>query len=152
MAIEIAEFNRRLVSEQRPYLLIGPGRWGSADPWLGIPVRFPGISGAHAIVETSLPNMLPDPSQGSHFFQNLTSFHIAYFTTRHYKSEDRIDWDWLDGLPVVEETGWIRHVRAPEPLEIVVDGQSGSGAVFKRRQERQLTSTDELLSATDGWN
>ena len=134
MAIEIAEFNRRLVSEHRPYLLIGPGRWGSADPWLGIPVRFPGISGAHAIVETSLPNMLPDPSQGSHFFQNLTSFHIAYFTTRHYRAEDRVDWAWLDTLEVVNETEWIRHVRAPRPLEILVDGQSGSGVVFKQKK------------------
>ncbi|MFA6235100.1 MAG: PEP/pyruvate-binding domain-containing protein [Bacteroidota bacterium] len=132
MALEIGEFNKRLVGEQRPYLLMGPGRWGSADPWLGIPVRFPAISGAHAIVETSLPNMLPDPSQGSHFFQNLTSFHIAYFTTRHYKAEDTIDWAWLDSLEVIEETTYVRYVRAPEPLEILVDGQSGSGVVFKK--------------------
>ncbi len=135
MANEIAEINKRLVEEQRPYLLIGPGRWGSADPWLGIPVRFPGISGAHAIVETSLPNMLPDPSQGSHFFQNLTSFHIAYFTTRHYKAEDTIDWAWLDSLEIVGETAYVRHVRAPHRLEILVDGQSGSGVVFKKEKE-----------------
>jgi CheY-like chemotaxis protein len=132
MAGEIAELNRSLVDEKRPYLLIGPGRWGSADPWLGIPVRFPGISGAHAIVETSLPNMLPNPSQGSHFFQNLTSFRIAYFTTRHYKAEDAIDWAWLDSLDVVAETTYVRHVRAPHDLEILVDGKSGAGVVFKR--------------------
>ena len=151
MANEIADINRRLVAEHRPYLLIGPGRWGSADPWLGIPVRFPGISGAHAIVETSLPNMLPDPSQGSHFFQNLTSFHIAYFTTRHYKSEDRIDWDWLDSLEVVEETGWIRHVRAAEELEIVVDGQSGSGVVFKQRPDVVPAVREEIPPAVGDW-
>ncbi|MBN1447863.1 MAG: response regulator [Bacteroidetes bacterium] len=132
MAREITELNRKLVTEKRPYLLIGPGRWGSADPWLGIPVRFTGISGAHAIVETSLPNMLPDPSQGSHFFQNLTSFHIAYFTTRHYRDEDRIDWEWLHSLEVIEETGYVRHVRAPELVEIRVDGQTSAGVVLKK--------------------
>lgn len=136
MATEISEINRALVDGHRPYLLIGPGRWGSADPWLGIPVRFPGISGAHAIVETSLPNMLPDPSQGSHFFQNLTSFHISYFTTRHFNEEDRIDWEWLDSLPVVAETPWIRHVRAPEAVEIRVDGQTGAGVILKRPAAR----------------
>ncbi|HOJ03712.1 MAG TPA: PEP/pyruvate-binding domain-containing protein [Bacteroidota bacterium] len=132
MAADITAMNRTLVEQHTPYLLIGPGRWGSADPWLGIPVRFPGISGAHAVVETSLPNMLPDPSQGSHFFQNLTSFHIAYFTTRHFRDEHRIDWEWLDAQEVVEETHWVRHVRLAEPCEIRVDGQTGSGVVVKR--------------------
>jgi hypothetical protein len=131
MAAEIAALNRKLVDAQKPYLLIGPGRWGSADPWLGIPVRFTGISGATAIVETSLPNMLPDPSQGSHFFQNLTSFHIAYFTTRHYRDADYIDWDWLNALEIVEAGPYVRHVRAPERLEVRVDGQSGTGVILK---------------------
>jgi hypothetical protein len=131
MASDIAEINRGLVAEHIPYLLIGPGRWGSADPWLGIPVRFTSIAGAHAVVETSLPNMLPDPSQGSHFFQNLTSFHIAYFTTRHYNEKHAIDWEWLEGQEVVSETTWVRHVRLPENLEIRVDGQSGHGIILK---------------------
>ncbi len=131
MAAEITALNKKLVSEQKPYLLLGPGRWGSADPWLGIPVRFTGISGATAIVETSLPNMLPDPSQGSHFFQNLTSFHIAYFTTRHYREEDYIDWDWLQSLEVVEEGAYVRHARAVQRLEVRVDGQSGAGIIIK---------------------
>jgi hypothetical protein len=134
MAAEITQLNRKLVDAKIPYLLIGPGRWGSADPWLGIPVRFTGISGAHAIVETSLPNMLPDPSQGSHFFQNLTSFHIAYFTTRHYRAEDRIDWEWLEALETVEEGTFVRHVHATQNLEIRVDGQTGSGVIFKNVQ------------------
>ncbi|PLX24119.1 MAG: histidine kinase [Ignavibacteria bacterium] len=131
MAIEVAELNRKLVEAKTPYLLVGPGRWGSADHFLGIPVRFTGISGAHAVVETSLPDMLPDPSQGSHFFQNLTSFHIAYFTTRHYKEEDLIDWDWIESLEEVEQTTFVRHVRTSEDMEIRVDGQSGSGAIFR---------------------
>ncbi len=134
MARDVAVANARLREEQRPYLLIGPGRWGSADPFLGIPVRFTAISGACAVVETSLPSMLPDPSQGSHFFQNLTSFQIAYFTARHYREDERIDWDWLDAQPVVWETAFVRHVRGPEPLEIRVDGQTGAGVVLKRRK------------------
>jgi CheY-like chemotaxis protein len=131
MATEMAALNAGLNADRTPYLLIGPGRWGSADPWLGIPVKFTDISGAHVIVETSLPNMLPDPSQGSHFFQNLTSFRIAYFTTRHYKTEHAIDWDWLNGLEVVTETTFLKHVRAPQPLEIVVDGQTSCGVILK---------------------
>ena len=143
MAREITDLNRQLLSEQRPYLLIGPGRWGSADPWLGIPVRFTGISGAHAIVETSLPNMLPDPSQGSHFFQNLTSFHIAYFTTRHYREEDHIDWKWLETLEVLTEKEYVRHVRAPQQVEVRVDGQSSSGIVMKKSPDnRELYNFD----------
>jgi CheY-like chemotaxis protein len=142
MADDIDKINRGLVSENRPYLLIGPGRWGSADPWLGIPVKFPGISGAVAIVENSLPNMLPDPSQGSHFFQNLTSFRIAYFTVRHYKAEHSIDWNWLNEQPVVSETAFVKHIRVDANIEILVDGQTSQGVVFK--QERQ---GDEALVA-----
>jgi CheY-like chemotaxis protein len=135
MADDIDAFNRALAAENRHYLLIGPGRWGSADPWLGIPVKFPSISQAMAIVETSLPTMLPDPSQGSHFFQNLTSFRIAYFTTRHYRPDHAIDWDWLGAQQVVGETAHLRHVRTARPLEILVDGQSSQGAVFKQARE-----------------
>ncbi len=135
MAGDISAINRTLVAAHLPYLLMGPGRWGSADPWLGIPVRFTDIAGAHAIVETSLPNMLPDPSQGSHFFQNLTSFRIAYFTTRHYNEEHAIDWDWLNAQEIISETAWVRHIRLQEPLEIRVDGQSGNGLIAKSRRE-----------------
>jgi CheY-like chemotaxis protein len=138
MANDITEINKALVSAHTPYLLIGPGRWGSADPWLGIPVRFTSIAGAHAVVETSLPNMLPDPSQGSHFFQNLTSFHIAYFTTRHYNEKQSIDWEWLDAQEVITETKWIRHVRVPEDVEIRVDGQTGHGIILKRGSSSEL--------------
>ena len=83
------------------------------------------------MVETSLPDMLPDPSQGSHFFQNLTSFHIAYFTTRHFREEDVIDWQWLEDQPVVTEKTYLRHVRAEREIEILVDGQTGAGVIFK---------------------
>ena len=131
MVREIAGINDVLLHERRPYLLIGPGRWGSSDPSLGIPVGFGDISGARAIAETTLPNMIIDPSQGSHFFQNLTSFRITYFTLRHYNEEHSIDWDWLSALECVQETAHLRHVRAPEEMMILVDGQTGYGVVLK---------------------
>ncbi|MBN1447861.1 MAG: histidine kinase [Bacteroidetes bacterium] len=131
MVKEIGDINRELLAARRPYLLIGPGRWGSSDPSLGIPVVFSDISGATAIVETSLPNMIIDPSQGSHFFQNLTSFRITYFTLRHYNDKHSIDWDWLNGQTAVAETPHLRHVVADRDIEIIVDGQSGRGVVLK---------------------
>ncbi|MFA6233618.1 MAG: PEP/pyruvate-binding domain-containing protein [Bacteroidota bacterium] len=132
MVKEISAINHALLQERRAYLLIGPGRWGSSDPSLGIPVAFSDISSARAIVETTLPNMVIDPSQGSHFFQNLTSFRITYFTLRHYNEAHAIDWDWLAGLECIEETPHTRHVRASEDMMILVDGQSGNGAVLKQ--------------------
>ncbi len=132
MAVEIDTVNHELTLQQRPYLLIGPGRWGSSDPWLGIPVKFSSISSARTIVETSLPNMIPDPSQGSHFFQNLTSFRIAYFTLRHYREGDEIDWDWLNDRSVESDLKWIRHVRLESELEIRVDGRTGHGVILKK--------------------
>ncbi len=137
LATEIAQLNQRLMDEGRSYLLIGPGRWGSSDPWLGIPVRFSAISGAKTIVETSLPNMLPDPSQGSHFFQNLTSLGIAYFTTRHTQEDGAIDWHWLNALPAEHESRSIRHVHLEAPIEVRVDGQTGEGIVLKRIVEEE---------------
>ncbi len=142
MAEQIEAMNKRLVADGTPYLLIGPGRWGSSDPWLGIPVKFTSISGAIAIVETSLPTMLPDPSQGSHFFQNLTSFHIAYFTTRHFRDEHRIDWDWLDAQPESERTSFVRHVVLDRPIEVRVDGRDGEGVIYK--SETPQDEVDDL--------
>ena len=132
MVKEISAINQRLLKDRMPYLLIGPGRWGSSDPSLGIPVGFSDISSARAIAETSLPDMIIDPSQGSHFFQNLTSFRIVYFTLRHYNEQHSIDWDWLESLDVVEETTFCKHVLAPEDIEIIVNGQTGEGVVLKR--------------------
>jgi CheY-like chemotaxis protein len=133
MVKEISAINQKLLAGRTPYLLIGPGRWGSSDPSLGIPVGFSDISSARAIAETSLPDMIIDPSQGSHFFQNLTSFRIPYFTLRHYNEEHSIDWEWLESLPVQEETAYCKHVLAPEDVEIIVNGQSGEGVVLKHR-------------------
>jgi hypothetical protein len=128
MAKELEGINRRLVEEGRRYLLIGFGRWGTSDAWLGIPVTWGQISGARVIVEATLPDVQPDLSQGSHFFHNLLSFRVLYLSVEHH-GPHRIDWDWLDRLPVVQSTAHVTHVRLPEPLEVRVDGATGRGVI-----------------------
>jgi CheY-like chemotaxis protein len=131
LAERIGELNDRLRREGRVCLLIGPGRWGSADRWLGIPVKWHQISMSRAIVETTTEDFAVDPSFGTHFFHNVTSLGIGYFTVDPRKGEGRIDWDWLESLPAVFEAGPLRHVRLPAPLDIRVDGSSGQGAILK---------------------
>jgi hypothetical protein len=127
----IEAINRGLRQEGRASLIIGPGRWGSADPWLGIPVTWPQISTARAIVETDFLDLEVDPSQGSHFFHNLTAFGVAYFTIHRCGDDGAIDWDWLEAQPLArsELDGKIRHYRLEQPLEVMVDGARGMGAV-----------------------
>ncbi|MGD8450184.1 MAG: PEP/pyruvate-binding domain-containing protein [Phycisphaerae bacterium] len=131
IAAEVETLNRELASAGRPYVLIGFGRWGSSDPWLGVPATWPQISGARVIVEATLPEMNVDASQGSHFFHNMISFGVLYFTVRH---TDRyaIDWQWLDGQPASSETRFLRHVRLGVPLEVRVDGRHGRGVMLHR--------------------
>jgi len=128
MAMELDAINRGLLDEGRPYLLIGFGRWGTSDPWLGVPVAWGQISGARVIVEATMEGVNPDLSQGSHFFHNLLSFHILYISVE-YDGAFAIDWPWLDRLPGVTETRYIRHVRTSEPLDIRVDGNHRRGVV-----------------------
>jgi hypothetical protein len=128
IAQEIGEINKSLREEGRPYLLIGFGRWGSSHSSLGIPVDWSQISGARAIVESTLPNMNVDLSQGSHFFHNLSSFEAVYFMLR-YDGRFKIDWDWLNRQSLEKETDHVRHVRLTEPLLIRVDGRSGRGVI-----------------------
>ncbi|MEW6249534.1 MAG: PEP/pyruvate-binding domain-containing protein [Planctomycetota bacterium] len=130
IAAELASINRALSTAGRPYVLIGFGRWGSSDQWLGIPVTWPQISAARAIVEAMLPQMNVEPSQGTHFFHNLTSFRVPYFTVRQ-GAPDRIDWGWLDRQPAVSETDHVRHVVAPGPLRCRVDGHAGRGVILR---------------------
>jgi hypothetical protein len=127
IAEEIATLNRGLLEEGRPYLLIGFGRWGSSEPWLGIPVRWDQISGARCIVEAALPGLSPEPSQGSHFFHNLSSFQVCYLTVR--PEGPGIDWEWIRRQPVERRTAHVRHARLAGPLEVAVDGTSGRGVV-----------------------
>ncbi len=129
IAAAIAPINLRLLDEGRPYLLIGFGRWGSSDPWLGIPVVWSQIGGARAIVEAALPSMNVDLSQGSHFFHNISSFNVAYFSVP-LDAPHPIAFPSLDALPAVEDAELVRHVRLREPLRIMVDGRQGWGAIL----------------------
>lgn len=129
-AEEIAELNVRLKQADRPYLLVGPGRWGSSDRWLGIPVRWDQIAGAQVIVETDLPDFRVTPSEGTHFFQNLTSFQIGYFTVNHDRPRHACHWERLDAMPAVWEGTYTRHLQLDEPLTISIDGRSRRGLVI----------------------
>lgn len=131
IAHEIGEINGRLRQAGRPYLLVGPGRWGSADPWLGIPVKWAQIAGVRCIVETDMEDIHVDPSQGSHFFQNIMSFGIGYLTVDTRGPRDRLDYDWLDTLPVAFETGFVRHVALEAPLEVALNGRRSLGVILK---------------------
>ena len=130
IASEIESINSRFLAEGRNYVLIGPGRWGSSDYWLGIPVKWPHISAARLIVEEGLRNYRVDPSQGTHFFQNLTSFGVGYFTINTYTGDGVLNRQVLDALPAVAETTWVRHVRFTQPLRIMMDGKKQEGVVL----------------------
>jgi CheY-like chemotaxis protein len=130
-ACEVMYFNEKLLSLCRPYLLIGVGRWGSLDPWLGIPVRWDQISGARVIVEAGFKDMEVDPSQGSHFFHNITSFRISYFSVNSVTGNGFIDWAWLRSVPVVEEKDYVRHICLDNPVVVKVDGQQNKGIILK---------------------
>jgi len=135
IATEIEIINRRFLDAGRNYVLVGPGRWGSSDYWLGIPVKWPHISAAKLIVEAGLKNYRIDPSQGTHFFQNLTSFGVGYFTVNTYMGEGIWRKEVLDALPAVEETAHVRHVRLSHPLRIMMDGKKQEGVVIYHREE-----------------
>ena len=130
IASEIERINSRFLDEDKNYVLIGPGRWGSSDYWLGIPVKWPHISAARVIVETGLKNYHVDPSQGTHFFQNLTSFGVGYFTINTYTGDGIFQKEILDAMPAVEETQYVRHVRFETPLKILMDGKKQTGVVL----------------------
>ncbi len=130
-ALEVTQFNEKLLAEKRPYVLIGVGRWGSVDPWLGIPVRWNQISGAKVIVEAGFKDMEVDPSQGSHFFHNITSFRVSYFTVNSLTQDGFIDWDWLRANPIVESKEFVRHIRLSKPIEAKVDGYRNKGIILK---------------------
>ncbi|HLD44071.1 MAG TPA: hypothetical protein VJC18_01445, partial [bacterium] len=129
IASEIAAINQTLQQQQQPYVLIGFGRWGSSDPWLGIPVRWSDICQAKVIVEATLSNMNVDLSQGSHFFHNINGFQVSYFTVSH--NDPGIDWNWLDHCQVVSETKYVRHICVSAPLTVKVDGRSQQGVIHK---------------------
>lgn len=130
IAEEISRINAKFLNNGEHYVLVGPGRWGSSDSWLGIPVKWPNISAARIIVEAGLTNYRVDPSQGTHFFQNLTSFGVGYFTINDFNGDGIYNRALLDALPAVEETAHVRHVRFPKPLTIKLDGKKKLGYVL----------------------
>ncbi|MCL2649615.1 MAG: phosphoenolpyruvate synthase [Candidatus Azobacteroides sp.] len=132
IAYEIEKLNALFTEEQKGYVLVGPGRWGTSDPWLGIPVKWPYISNARVIVESGLENYRIEPSQGTHFFQNLTSFGVGYFTVNSYSKDGGVfDIDYLNSLPAFQETQFLRHVRFEKPVIIKIDGKKNLGVVLK---------------------
>ena len=135
IADEVERMNRKFVAEGKNYVLVGPGRWGSSDYWLGIPVKWSHISAARVIVEAGLKNYRVDPSQGTHFFQNLTSFGVGYFTINTYKGDGIYQKELLDAMPAVDETKYVRHVRFSRPLKIMMDGMKQEGVVLLPEEE-----------------
>jgi CheY-like chemotaxis protein len=131
VAAEIGRFNSKLSSEKRKYILIGIGRWGSMDPWLGIPVSWDMISGARTIVEAGFKDFSVMPSQGSHFFQNLNSFLVGYYTVQSNDGENFIDWDWLLSRPAVERMAYTRHLRFEKPVVVMMSGHQNKGIILK---------------------
>lgn len=131
VAQEVAERNLAAADASAPYILIGFGRWGTSDPWLGIPATWPQVAGAQVIVEATLPGFAVELSQGSHFFHNISSAGVSYFSVR--ESHGRIDWAWLEAQPSIYDGPFVRHVRLETPLRVRVDGRSGRGIIIKGR-------------------
>lgn len=131
IALEVARFDAILRKSSRPYLLIGAGRWGSADPNLGVPVTWNQIAGARVIVEAGFQDMKVEPSQGTHFFQNLTSSNVGYFTVNPEFGEGVLDWGWLAEQEAADATEFVRHLRLPRPLVVKMSGMTGEGVILK---------------------
>lgn len=131
VALEVNQFNGKMLSEGKPYLLIGLGRWGTLDPWLGIPVTWSQICGAKVIIEAGMKDLIVEPSQGSHFFQNLTSFSIGYFTVNTNNKNCFLDWDWLTGIKAVEEKRFVKHICLDEPLTVKMNAHDNLGIILK---------------------
>ncbi|HWW61369.1 MAG TPA: histidine kinase, partial [Thermoanaerobaculia bacterium] len=130
-AREVAAINARLLDEERGYLLIGPGRWGSLDPLLGIPVKWDQICGAKTIVEAGFRDLSVDPSQGSHFFQNLTAFQVGYFAVNPRVRNSFVDWEWLAAQPSMTSGPFVRHIRLDAGVTVKMNGRERRGVILK---------------------
>lgn len=150
IAYDIEKLNRKFTADEKNYVLVGPGRWGSSDPWLGIPVKWPHICNARVIVESGLENYRVDPSQGTHFFQNLTSFGVGYFTINPFKDDGWFDENYLNTLPAIEETQYLRHVHFNIPIIIKMDGKKSLGVVLKPQKESPKQTDDSYRKERDG--
>jgi hypothetical protein len=134
MADQGGKYNQKLRRENTPYMLVGPGRWGTTDRWLGVPTKWDQISSARVIVEADYGDFVVEPSFGTHFFQNLITFSIAYLTINSSSSYCYFNWDWLNSIDPVSETEYLRHVRVDEPMEVLVDGRIGRAIVLRGQQ------------------
>ena len=142
IALAVEQINKKFEEQDKNYILVGPGRWGSSDPWLGIPVIWPQISKAKVIVESGLDNYRVDPSQGTHFFQNLTSFKVGYLTINPFIDEGFFDVDYLDQQNAIYEDEFLRHVVFSKPLTIVIEGKNNKAVIFK--EDYQLPNEDDI--------
>jgi hypothetical protein len=133
IAAEIGLVNEKFIEDQKNYVLVGPGRWGSSDPSLGVPVKWAHISQARVIVESGLENFRIDPSQGTHFFQNLTSFRVGYFTINPYINDGFYDLEYLGKQKTYFENKYLRHVRFKKPIQVQIDGKNNKGVVLKSK-------------------
>jgi len=131
MADQVGEYNQKFKDKDQPYMLVGPGRWGTLDRWLGIPTKWDQISSARVIVEADYGDFVVEPSFGTHFFQNLITFQIGYLTINSKSKHNFLDWDWLNSIKAVSETEYVRHVHLQRPLHILIDGRNGKAVVFK---------------------
>jgi hypothetical protein len=145
VAETIGRLNATLRGERAPYVLIGVGRWGSRDPWLGIPVGWEQVSGARVFVETRPKDLDVTPSQGSHFFQNLTAFDVGYFSVDAAATKGFVDWAWLAEQPALEAEGPVRRIRLDRPLVARIDGRRGAGVI-----EKPATNGGEALASRGG--
>ena len=128
---EIEILNRKLLTDRRNYILIGPGRWGTRDPFIGIPVNWSQISGAKVIVETSLADFPLDASLGSHFFHNVTSMNVGYMSIQHNSKNEFVEWDYLEKQELIEETHYLRHIRFRDSVCVVMDGKKRISVIYK---------------------
>ncbi len=134
MVSELEELNRKLEKNDRNYILIGPGRWGSSDRFLGIPVKWSQINRAKVIVEASLEDFVVDASQGSHFFHNLVAMDVGYFTVAHNSEQSYIDWKWLSAQPIKEKKKYFVHTELTDPVEVKIDGHEGFAIIDKKQR------------------
>ena len=131
MADHVGKYNQKFKDANEPYMLVGPGRWGTSDRWLGIPTKWDQISSALVIVEADYGDFVVEPSFGTHFFQNLITFQIGYLTINSSSANNYIDWDWLNSIEAVSETEYVRHVRLKQAMKILIDGRTGKAVIFK---------------------
>jgi len=147
IATAVEQINKKFSETNKQYILVGPGRWGSSDPWLGIPVIWPQISAAKIIVEAGLNDFRIDPSQGTHFFQNLTSFKVGYLTINPFINDGFLDLDYLNKQEAVYEDTYLRHIQFKEPLSIIIEGKSNKAAIYKEgiKPKKKQISLEELI-------